>query len=175
MYMRLVLISLLAGLVLAGCAKPPVNRASATPLQAVAIDTPRYLGVWHEAARLPNGFEQDCVSATAEYGVREDGLISVRNVCTRADGQKRDAVGKARLAGGDGEGKLKVSFFEPFWADYWVLAHGDDYSWSIVGEPEGRYLWLLTRSAPISAEERAAFDARIRGLGYDTSKLYWDR
>ena len=29
--------------------------------------------------------------------------------------------------------------------DYWVLDHADDYSWSIVGEGSGRYLWLLSR------------------------------
>jgi apolipoprotein D and lipocalin family protein len=99
----------------------------------------------------------------------------VHNVCTQADGKKRDIVGRARPGGRAGEGKLKVSFFGPFWADYWVLEHGDDYAWSIVGEPGGRYLWLLTRADEISLQDRAVFEARLRALGYDTSKLYWDR
>ena len=73
------------------------------------------------------------------------------------------------------EGKLKVSFFGPFWADYWVVARADDYAWSIVSEPGGRYLWVLTRAPHISAEDRAGFEVRLRALGYDTSKLYWDR
>lgn len=160
---------------LAACVQPPVNRQASDPLPVAQVDLTKYLGLWHEAARLPNQFERDCVSATAEYGRRPDGLISVRNVCTQADGKKRDIVGRARPVGAADEGKLKVSFFGPFWADYWVLEHADDYAWSIVGEPGGRYLWLLTRAEALSAEDRAVFEARLRALGYDTSKLYWDR
>ena len=124
---------------------------------------------------MPNNFERDCVSAIAEYGQRTDGLISVRNICVGPDGKTREAIGRARRAGQGDEAKLKVSFFGPFWADYWVVQRADDYAWSIVGEPRGRYLWVLTRAPTISAEERAAFEARLRTLGYDTSKLYWDR
>ncbi|GAN00279.1 lipoprotein Blc [alpha proteobacterium U9-1i] len=161
--------------VLAGaCAGQPVNRTSSTPLPVSAVETEPYLGLWHEAARLPNRFERDCVAATAEYGARDDGMLSVRNVCTRADGSTRDAVGRARRVGEGDEGKLKVSFFGPFWADYWVVERADDYSWSIVSEPEGRYLWVLTRAEQITPAERALFDARLRALGFDTSKLIWN-
>ncbi|MFZ2030560.1 MAG: lipocalin family protein [Vitreimonas sp.] len=166
---------LLVMLIVAACAPQPVNRRVDTPLPVSTIEPSRYLGLWHEAARLPNSFERNCVSATAEYGMRPDGLISVRNVCTDPNGRARDAVGRARLVGQNGEGKLKVSFFGPIWADYWVVERADDYAWSIVSEPQGRYLWLLTRAARLEPQDRALLEARMRSLGFDTSKLYWDR
>jgi apolipoprotein D and lipocalin family protein len=52
-----------------------------------------------------------------------------------------------------------------------VLDHADDYSWSIVGEPSGRYLWILTREARPAAAERKALIERARGLGYDVTML----
>lgn len=143
-------------------------------MTAEPVDTQRYLGLWHEAARLPNSFERDCVRASAEYALREDGLISVRNTCYRADGETRDAVGRARRVD-DTLGKLKVSFFGPFWGDYWVIDRAEDYTWSIVGEPSGRYLWVLTRADSISAEQRQAFEARLRDLGYDPAPLIWNQ
>jgi apolipoprotein D and lipocalin family protein len=165
----------LAALTLAAaCSQPPVNRSASAPLVVASVATEPYLGRWREAARLPNQFERDCVGATAEYGTRDDGLISVRNVCTRADGSTRDAEGRARRVGEGNEGKFKVSFFGPVWADYWVLERADDYSWAIVGEPEGRYLWVLTRAATTSPTDRALFDARIRALGYNTDALVWN-
>jgi apolipoprotein D and lipocalin family protein len=165
---------LIAALALtASCASQPVNRVSTAPLSAVAIETEPYLGLWHEAARLPNRFQRDCAHSTAEYALRQDGMISVRNTCYRADGEVRDIEGRARRAGQGDEGKLEVSFFGPFWGDYWVLQRAEDYSWAIVGEPSGRYLWVLTRAERISAEERAVFEARLRAFGYDTSALYW--
>jgi|CXWL01.1.fsa_nt_gi apolipoprotein D and lipocalin family protein len=170
---HLPLTALCAALFAAACAGQPVNRSNSAPLQAVAVETEPYLGLWHEAARLPNRFENGCVAATAEYGLRDDGMLSVRNVCTESDGGTRDAVGRARRVD-DAQGKLKVSFFGPFWADYWVLARADDYSWAIVGEPEGRYLWVLTREARISVAQRASFEQRITNLGYDPSKLVWN-
>lgn len=169
------LIVFILALATAACTPPPVNRHADTPLPVATIEPARYLGLWHEAARLPNSFEQDCVSATAEYGMRADGLVSVRNVCTQANGRTRDAVGRARIVGQNGEGKLKVSFFGPIWADYWVVERADDYSWSIVSEPEGRYLWLLVRAPRLDPQDRLLLEARMRSLGFDTSKLYWDR
>lgn len=137
------------------------------------IEQQAYLGLWHEQARLPNSFERGCQRATAEYAVREDGLISVLNTCIEANGERRSAEGRARPTGEAGEGKLEVSFFGPFWADYWVLQRADDYSWSIVGEPEGRYLWILTRAETISPEQRADFERRITALGYRPADLVW--
>lgn len=161
---------LIAALALGACVQNPVYRRSQEPLPVAHVDLQRYVGLWHEQARLPNSFERGCQRATAEYGQRPDGLISVRNTCTEASGAHRVAEGRARPVG---EGKLEVSFFGPFWAKYWVLERADDYAWAIVGEPEGRYLWLLTRAATISAQDRALFEARIRALGYRPDDLEW--
>ncbi len=165
---------LILGLILlvAGCGQP-VYRQGQTPLPVAAIEVERYLGVWREQARLPNSFQNGCTDVTAAYGLRPDGLISVRNACRTAEGRERSVEGRARLVGAPGEGKLEVSFFGPFWGDYWVLERADDYSWAIVGEPAGRYLWVLTRDQTIAAEQRALLAARVGALGYDPAQMIW--
>lgn len=170
--MRLISLLFLATLATA-CAAQPVYRSSTAPLPVASVELPRYLGHWHEAARLPNRFEQGCIGASADYGQHPDGLISVINTCHQAEGGQRTAHGRARIAGEPGEGKLEVSFFGPFWAKYWVLERAPDYSWSIVGEPSGRYLWLLTRADSISAQERVYFESRIMALGYRPAEMVW--
>ena len=67
--------------------------------------------------------------------------------CRKPDGKISDANGKAKIVDTATKAKLKVSFFGPFYGDYWVLDRAEDYSWAIVGEPSGRYLWILTREA----------------------------
>lgn len=162
-----------AALFVTACSQNPVYRQSNDPLPVAYIDQERYLGLWHEQARLPNSFEEGCQRATAEYGVRRDGLISVLNTCINARGERRTAEGRARPSGEAGEGKLEVSFFGPFWANYWVLDRAEDYSWSIVGEPEGRYLWLLTREETLTQEQRTEFERRITQLGYRPAEMVW--
>ncbi len=162
-------------LIAAACSPQPVYRTSDAPLPVAEVDIPRYLGLWHEQARLPNRFEHGCQRARAAYGRRDDGLISVTNTCIDANGRTREAEGRARPAGASGEGKLEVSFFGPFWADYWVLERGANYEWSIVGEPEGKYLWVLTRAERISEDDREFFERRIEALGYRPADLVWAR
>ena len=93
------------------------------------------------------------------------------NRCRKPDGKIKDAAGRAKIVDPATNAKLKVSFFGPFYGDYWVLDHADDYAWSIVGEPSGRYLWLLSRDATPGKERLEALIARAQALGYDTSML----
>lgn len=176
MIRRLPLLIAVAGaaLALGACAtlqRGPVGNAS-VPQPAKAVDLNRYLGLWYEIGRYENGFERGCEGVTARYGLREDGLVSVVNTCRQGDpaGREKVSEGRAKIVEGSNGAKLKVSFFGPFFVgDYWVLDHADDYSWSIVGEPSGRYLWLLSREAKPSAEVRNAMLERARSLGYDLS------
>lgn len=173
---RLAVAALLA-VALAACVNlPPVNRASDEPLRTVAqVDLDRYVGKWHEAARLPNSFERGCVAATAEYTKLPDGLIGVRNACRKADGKIDVANGKAKVADAATNARLKVSFFGPFFfGDYWVIDLAPDYAWAIVGEPRGRFLWILTRAERIDTSTKADLTARATALGYDTAKLTWN-
>ena len=155
---------------------PPVNRVEETPLAtAPKVDLARYGGLWHEAARFPNQFERDCVAATATYTKRKDGLIGVTNVCTKADGERETARGKAKIADEVTNAKLKVSFFGPFFVgNYWVLDVAADYSWALVGEGTGRYLWVLTREERVSDPVKSELIERLKARGYRTEALYWN-
>jgi apolipoprotein D and lipocalin family protein len=97
--------------------------------------------------------------------LREDGMIGVVTSCVK-NGEITKAEGKAKLVEGEKTGaKLKVSFFGPFDGDYWVLARGENYEWAIVGEPSGKYLWILSRTTrPANLE---ALIARAVKMGYD--------
>jgi apolipoprotein D and lipocalin family protein len=73
---------------------------------------------------------------------------------------------------GTGGAKLKVSFFGPFYVgNYWVLDHAEDYAWSIVGEPSGRYLWILTRDAHPAESMQRMLIRRAGELGFDAARI----
>jgi apolipoprotein D and lipocalin family protein len=173
---RLIL-PLLAACLLAACSPAgPVGNAS-VPQPAKSVDVERYLGRWFELGRYENRFERGCEAVMADYSLRPDGLVKVANTCNAGgvDGKERVAVGRAKIVPGSGNAKLRVSFFGPFLGDYWILDHAPDYSWSIVGEPSGRYLWILTRSKTPSEPVRRKLENRARSLGYDVTMLRWTR
>jgi apolipoprotein D and lipocalin family protein len=165
-------IASIALLLLSACAGSPGpvgNTEVPQPSKSVELD--RYLGRWYEMARYEAPFQKGCEGVSADYSLRDDGQIKVVNICRKGgvDGKLEQAVGKAKIVDTSTGAKLKVSFFGPFYGDYWVLDRADDYSWSIVGEPSGRYLWMLTRNAKPDAATRAKLEGRVKELGYDWS------
>lgn len=162
------------GLILSGCAtvldKHPVGN-TAVPEPAKSVDLARYSGRWYELARYEQSFQKGCDSVTADYTVRGDGKIDVLNRCRKPDGTISDAKGKAKIVDAETNAKLKVSFFGPFYGDYWILDRAEDYSWAIIGEPSGRYLWILSREAAPGRARLDALVARTAAMGYDTGYL----
>ena len=163
-------------LVLSACKSPPVNRDVSRPLTTVQkVELERYLGRWYEIARFENSFETDCVGVTATYGRKPDGSISVTNSCRlkALNGEENVAEGSARIVDPETNARLAVTFFWPFEGDYWVIGLADDYSWALVGEPSGRYLWILARTPQISPELKADLLSRLEAQGYNTRALHW--
>jgi len=148
----------------------PVGNRS-VPEPAKSVELQRYLGRWYEIARYEQGFQKGCEGVTADYSLRPDGSINVVNRCRKPGGKQSEARGRAKIVDKATNAKLKVSFFGPFYGDYWILDHADDYSWSIVGEPSGRYLWILNRKATPPEAEVQRLIGRLRELGYGTSML----
>jgi len=149
----------------------PVGNPSA-PQPAKAVDLERYLGRWFEIARYEQRFEKGCAGVTADYNLRPDGRIDVINRCRKPGGRVVEAHGLAKVVDRTTNAKLTVSFFGPFYGDYWILDHADDYGWSIVGEGSGRYLWILARSPSPPETDVSRLVTRAGELGYDTSLLH---
>src|SRR4029450_11448377 len=113
----------------------------------------------------------------ATYARRTDGRIDVINRCTTASGTDQ-AQGVARVVDERGNGKRKVRlraallcFLPMVWGDYWVLGLASDYSWATVGSPDRAYLWILSRTASISADAYAAAVEAARSNGFDVARL----
>lgn len=153
--------------------------SAAQPVTSVpALDMGRYAGQWHEIAHLPVSFQKKCVGdITATYALRGDGRISVHNACRIADGERIKAEGVARPVEGQ-PGQLQVRFVPDWlawvplvWADYWVIALDPEYQWALVGDPDRKYLWILSRSPSMDTALFAQIKARAEAMGYDLAAL----
>lgn len=137
------------------------------------LDLQRYMGTWYEIARLDHRFERGLVGVTATYSMREDGKIRVLNqgYKNKLDGKLSVAEGKAKLT--DEPGKLKVSFFWIFYADYFVMELDQNYQWALIGSKLDKYLWILSRTPKLEESVKNLILGKAKNRGYDTSKLIW--
>ena len=161
-------------LLVTGCASSTTERLRLPQLDTVAhVDLPRYLGTWYEIANFPQSFQRGCTATTATYTLREDGDIDVLNRCRKGslDGKEKAAHGRARVVDRATNAKLEVSFFRPFWGDYWIIDLADDYSYAVVGHPGRDYLWILARTPTMAEASYESIVARLKVHGYETSRL----
>jgi apolipoprotein D and lipocalin family protein len=130
---------------------------SVTPVKEFELD--KYLGKWYEIARLNHSFERGLERVSAEYTLREDGGVQVKN---RGYSKKKDkwseVEGKAFFVGKSSEGYLKVSFFGPFYGSCVVFElDKDNYQYAFVSGPNTSYLWLLSRTPTVDEKLLSQF------------------
>lgn len=159
-------------LVLIAVLAPAALRAQQPLTPVPQLDLKRYAGKWFEQGRTPNWFQKKCAKQTsAEYTLRPDGKITVVNSCLKENGEVTVAKGTAKLASPNDPARLKVSFFWPFSGNYWVIGLDPDYRWAVVGEPDRKYLWLLTRDQNISPELYAKLLEVAKAKGYNPANV----
>ncbi len=166
------IVAALAGL--AGCATTTTSRLRLPPLGTVAhVDLGRYVGTWYEIAAFPQRFQRGCTATTATYTLRPDGDLDVLNSCRKGalEGEERSARGRARVVDRATNAKLEVSFFRPFWGDYWIIDLADDYSYAVVGHPGRDYLWILGRTPAMDEATYQGIVTRLQSQGYETARL----
>ncbi|MBI1399975.1 lipocalin family protein [Hyphomonas sp.] len=179
MMLRIPTILAAALLALSACVAGPSGRAKdAPPLEAVAsVDIARYMGLWYEIARYPTSFQKDCEGTTAQYTLRDDSRVDVVNTCRfgTKDGEPRSAEAVARVMEGSNGARVFVNFAPiPLPAgrgNYWIIHLDEGYQHALIGEPSGRFLWMLSRTPTVTPEVRAELDAAAKAKGYDLSML----
>lgn len=147
----------------------PVDNHTVTTLELE-----KFAGTWYEVARFPHRFEKDLVGVTAYYILRDDGKLRVIN-----SGRKDSLNGESKIAGGLAKmpnpsepGKLKVSFFLFFYADYYILELDTmNYNYALIGSSSPDYLWILSRTPQMDRHSYQMLLNKARERGYDLSKL----
>ena len=162
-------IVLLTGLCLiAGCSYSPQG------IRAVDhFEIERYLGTWHEIARLDHRFERGLTQVSAHYTKRPDGGVDVLN--RGYDSQKerwKKAKGRAYFTGEPEVAQLRVTFFRPFYAGYNLIdLDRENYSYALVCGPDRKYLWILSRTKKLDDVIVQRLMATARRLNFATDEL----
>ena len=169
----------LSALTLTACSAPLPPQAEQAVIKR--FDPAQYVGTWYEIARLDNTFEKGLEQVTANYSIEPDGTLKVVN--RGFSPEKNDwseAIGKAKFvdpanADGSRTGRLKVSFFGPFYGDYNILEVDQPYyNYALVSS--GRdYLWILSRTPQLTYPIKQHLMAKAKELGFATDQLLFIR
>lgn len=156
--------AMLAGLSL--LISTPAFAAAPQPLKTVDLGS--YTGRWYEIARIPNKLQRDCLGATVDYTLENNRVRAVQR-CSSASGRAKVYRSSGRILDPGRNARTRLTF-AGFWSqEYWVIDHAAE--WALVGDPSGRYLWVMSRQSSLPAASRDAAVSRVRALGYDAGRL----
>lgn len=144
-----------------------------------SVDLARYAGTWYEIARLPMRFQRHCVDLKAIYTNRSDGSVGVHNECVTDSGGVEQAEGVATVLDTTTNARLTVVFDNVFArllgssreGNYWILDLDPEYRTALVGTPDRRYLWMLSRAPQLDEATYRSLVERARRLGFSVSDL----
>ncbi len=148
-----------------------------------SVDLDRYAGTWYEIARLPMYFQRHCLHSKAVYTTRPDGTMGVHNECTTDRGGVERVEGVATVIDATTNARLTV-VFDNFFArlfgssregNYWILDLDPEYRTAMVGTPDRRFLWILSRASQLDESSYQRLVEKARQMGFPASKLIRDR
>lgn len=139
------------------------------------FEVKKYLGTWYEVARLDHRFERGLENISATYTLRDDGGLDVLNKGQNAEtGEWNKAEGKAYFVDKPDIGRLKVSFFGPFYGGYNIIAlDKQKYQYAMIAGPNTDYLWILSRTPQLPATTLKTLVAQAKSQGFETEKLIY--
>lgn len=164
--------------VLGAVLAPSTAQAAPAPLPPVAsVDLTRYVGQWNELASIPQIYTLQCRrDTTATYALTDARTVSVKNTCTSLLGLKSTVTGKAIALDSTGA-SLRVtfdsvpSFGSATTPNYVITALAPDYSWAIVGDPDRRSGFVLSRGKTFTDAQWTTIRRTVEARGYDSCRF----
>lgn len=143
------------------------------PQTVTELDLERYAGDWYEIARLPNPFQKfDDVGGLERYRLKKNKLkVTFQWHSHHFETPQKTRKGKVWQPNKEDPGKLKAQFFPLVKADYWVLELGENYEYVVVGTPNKKWLWILSRTPTLSEQTYQTLLARLNSQGWKTERL----
>ena len=164
-------------LILAGCATAKAD-PNLAPLKLVdRLDLPAFMGDWHVLGNMPTATEEGCHNALEQYALQDDGTIAITFSCNKDsfDG-KRDVkhfTATVENPGLNTEWRVKMKFLGliPIKLPYLVIDLASDGSYTVIGYPSRKYLWIMARTKTLPVGVWAGIYDRLRAQAYNTDAI----
>ena len=132
------------------------------------IDINKYLGTWHEIARIPNEFQPNMVNVTAEYLMTPTHIDVINSAYV--NGKLLTVRGIAKTTNDESD-TLLITFDNEHYSHYKILAITEDYKYSIVGGDNENHLWLLGRTPVIDVHLYYQLLRFAESSGYNAKEM----
>lgn len=145
---------------------------------AAHVDLEKYSGKWYVVACIPTEIDAHWNYLTETYTLKKNGKIRIYTTYIKANkpGSKKSPKQKAVHSKGfpqkgTNNFKWKVQFFWPFKVKYDIEEVAQDYSYTVVGHPDKKFLYFMSRKKTMDEELYKTLASRYKEKGYDIAQM----
>lgn len=137
------------------------------------VDIDNYSGTWYSLYSIPTAYDKGSRETSGNYKWNSNGkYFDVVTSYKKPGSEEIHSIeSKVYQVPGSNNAKMKAQFVWPFKVDYWVIELASDYSYVVVGHPERKLLFIMSRKKSIDKKTYTEIVARCAERGYEVAKL----
>lgn len=137
------------------------------------VDMEKFSGDWYVIALIPTSFEKDAAWGIENYSLDEKGHIRVEYTFRKGsrDGKEKVMYQKGWIADPETNADWRVQPLWPLKLPYYILELDEDYTYTVIGTNNYKYLWIMSRESQMDAALlRNLFD-RMEDRGFTRKNI----
>ena len=137
------------------------------------VDIDRFMGDWYVIANIPTFIEKRATNAIESYHLNSKGEIETTFTFYQdsPNGKKKIYTPKGFIYNTKTNAEWRMQFIWPFKTPFLVLDLAEDYSYTVIGVPSRKYVWIMARDAQLSNKIFIEITQNLEAIGYDISKI----
>lgn len=138
------------------------------------VEVPKFMGTWYVWAGRTTFLERGAHNSIEKYTWNSDEKridVEFRYNQGSFDGKLKHIPQKAWIVDDATNAHWKVQPFWPLKFDYLIIDLEGDYQWTVVGVPDGAYLWIMGRTPIVDESQLAQIIERIKKIGYPINDI----
>ena len=158
-------------LLLVGCG---TSKVSWEPLQTVPyVDIDRFMGDWYVIANIPTFIEKRATNAIESYKLNNQGEIETTFSFFQdsPSGKKKVYRPKGFIHNSQTNAEWRMQFLWPFKSPFLIIDLADDYSYTVIGIPSRKYVWIMARDYKMPDDLYNNIISDLEKVGYDITKI----
>lgn len=137
------------------------------------VDINRFMGDWYVIANIPTFIEKRATNAIESYKLDSDGNIDTKFTFYQdsPEGKLKKYNPKGFIFNRQTNAEWRMQFLWPIKMPFLIIDLAEDYRYTVIGEPNRKYLWIMAREHTLSDFDFNQIVNNLHNVGYDTSLI----
>ena len=139
------------------------------PEMAAHVDIDRFMGTWYVHGYTPTALDRNAHNATESYELDDKGRILTTYQFRKGsfDGSLKTYNPVGKVVNTETNAEWRMRFFTVISAPYLILYVDPDYTGTLVGHPNLKMAWLMSRSPDITETRYAELVQELENRNFD--------